>query len=158
MPGATEGPLRVLIADDSAGAREALTILCSAISGVWVVGRCEDGLEAVAAARSLAPDVLILDIRMPKMSGLEVLKALGTDAVRPTVIVLTGCAEEECRRKCLELGADYFLHKPGGVSELFSLLRDLEQRGTCRGLKPTVGARPTQESGFRQVVGTKPVR
>src|ERR1051325_12249534 len=109
----TEGPnqnvkkVRVLIVDDSATLREGLTNLCSLVSELEVVGTAGDGVEALEAIRTLKPDVVSLDIRMPRMSGIEVLRMIRRDHLTCTPIVLCGMADEIFRRKCIALGARY---------------------------------------------------
>jgi YesN/AraC family two-component response regulator len=98
---------RVLIVDDSAKLREGLTNLCQLQSEVEVVGTARDGVEALEAIRNLKPDVVTLDIRMPGMSGIEVLRAIRRDRLGCTPIVLSGMADEFFRDKCLKLGAKY---------------------------------------------------
>jgi YesN/AraC family two-component response regulator len=98
---------RVLIVDDSAMLREGLTNLCSLRSELEVVGTASDGVEALEAIRNLKPDVVSLDIRMPNMSGIEVLRAIRRNRLSCTPIVLSGMADEFFRAKCLKLGAKY---------------------------------------------------
>jgi two-component system LytT family response regulator len=86
MSSSTE-PLRVVVADDEALARRMLLGLLRAEPGITVVAECGNGPETIAAVRDQAPDVLFLDVRMPGCSGLEVLEALGPDAVRAVVFV-----------------------------------------------------------------------
>src|SRR5689334_12194682 len=98
---------RVLIVDDSPRLRDGLTSLCSLQSELEVVGTAGDGVEALEAIRTLKPDVVSLDIRMPRMSGIEVLRAIRRDRLSCTPIVLSGMADEFFRDKCLKLGAKY---------------------------------------------------
>src|SRR6266481_7906639 len=93
---------RVLIVDDSARLREGLTNLCSLRSELEVVGTAGDGVEALEAIRNLKPDVVSLDIRMPRMSGIEVLRAIRRDRLRCTLIVLSAMADEFFRKKCIK--------------------------------------------------------
>ncbi len=86
MPSSVE-PLRVVVADDEPLARRMLLGLLGAEQGVMVVAECTNGPETIAAVRAHAPDVLFLDVRMPGCSGLEVLEALGPQAVRAVVFV-----------------------------------------------------------------------
>ena len=80
-------PLRVVVADDEPLARRMLLGLLRKEQGVTVVAECTNGPETIAAVRAHAPDVLFLDVRMPGCSGLEVLEALGPQAVRAVVFV-----------------------------------------------------------------------
>jgi YesN/AraC family two-component response regulator len=113
---------RVLIVDDSAMLREGLTSLCSLRSELEVVGTAGDGVEALEAIRNLKPDVVSLDIRMPRMSGVEVLKAIRRDRLSCTPIVLSGMADEFFRNKCLKLGAKYVFDKGTELEEFLQVL------------------------------------
>ena len=79
-------PLRVLLADDSKILREKLAVLLSSLPAVEVVGEANDGIEALAAIGSLEPDLVVLDLRMPRMSGFEVLAALQPNPSRRRLI------------------------------------------------------------------------
>jgi DNA-binding NarL/FixJ family response regulator len=114
--------IRVLIVDDSASLREGLSSLCSLLSELEVVGTAGDGVEALEAIRNLEPDVVSLDIRMPKMSGIEVLKAIKRDRLTCTPIILSGMADEFCREKCLELGAKYVFDKGTELEKFLQVL------------------------------------
>src|SRR3954454_11975738 len=103
--------LRVLVADDSAAIRDSLSALISRLSDVEIIGLAKTGSEAYELIKSLKPDVVTLDIRMPGMSGINVLEAIKKQQLEATVIVLTGLAEMEYRRKCTDLGAKFFFHK-----------------------------------------------
>jgi DNA-binding NarL/FixJ family response regulator len=113
---------RVLIVDDSASLREGLTTLCSLLSELEVVGTAADGIEALEAIHNLKPDVVSLDIRMPKMSGIEVLRAIKRDRLRCTPIILSGMADEISREKCLELGAKYVFDKSTELEKFLQVL------------------------------------
>ena len=114
-----------MIADDSAEIRQMLVRLCAFFPHVEIVGEAEDGRAALAAVRKLKPDVITLDIRMPKMSGIEVLKAIRAERHACVVIVLTGMADEIYRQKCLELGANYFFEKATEFEKVGDVLRAL---------------------------------
>ena len=117
--------LRVLIVDDSAQIRSMLTRLCVGFPNLEVVGEAQDGLEALSSIAQFKPDVITLDIRMPKLNGIEVLKAIGEEKPKPIVIVLTGITEEIYRQKCFELGANYVLTKGSEFEEIVGVLRRL---------------------------------
>jgi len=114
--------VRMLIVDDSASMREGLSNLCSLVSELEVVGTACDGVEALDAIRSLKPDVVSLDIRMPRMSGIEVLKAIKRDRLTCTPIILSGMADEFSREKCLELGAEYVFDKSTELEKFLQVL------------------------------------
>jgi DNA-binding NarL/FixJ family response regulator len=125
--------IRVLIVDDSATLREGLTSLCSLVSELEVVGTASDGVEALDAIRNLKPDVVSLDIRMPRMNGIEVLKAIQRDRLTCTPIILSGLADEFSREKCLALGAKYVFDKS---TELEKFLRVLGRSHNHRRIVP----------------------
>jgi len=90
-----------------------------------IVGVAKDGLEAIELIRGLKPDLVTLDIRMPKMSGIEVLKALKAEGLEITVIVLSALTTEEARKKCLELGARHVFDKTLEFEKFTDVLADL---------------------------------
>jgi len=101
--------MRILIADDSAVVRERLIGLLTDLRGIEVVGQAEDAIEARNLAEKLKPDVAILDLRMPKGSGADVLCDIKKFDPAPKVIMLTNYPHPENRKKCIDGGADYFL-------------------------------------------------
>ena len=105
------GRRRVLIVDDSPGIRKRLGALAREVEGVEVVGDASDAQEALRLCEELKPDVMTLDLRLPGESGLEVLEQLQGSPSPPTVIVLTNYPYPEFRRRCLAMGASYFLNK-----------------------------------------------
>ena len=119
--------LRILIADDSTFIRERLPAMLLDIPGIEVVGQAKNGAEALNLAQELNPDVVILDIRMPRMTGIEVLQKLKKDKTAPVVIMLTSYPYPQYREKCQEAGADFFFDKSTDFDKLFSLLKELRQ-------------------------------
>jgi two-component system response regulator NreC len=101
--------LKVLIADDSPFMRKHLREIFSMKPGMEVVGEAADGVETLEVFRKLEPDVLTLDIQMPKMSGIEVLRRITGNGCR--IILLTAYADEMYRKKCLELNVLGFYDK-----------------------------------------------
>ena len=124
-PRSADKKLRVLIVDDSANIRSMLVRLCAGFPKLDVVGEAKDGLEALAAIKQSKPQVITLDIQMPKLNGLEVLKAIRQEQPKPMVIVLTGINEELYRQKCFELGANYVFAKGGEFDDILRVLRSL---------------------------------
>jgi two-component system, response regulator YesN len=116
--------LRVLIADDTAAIRDSLSALISRIDDVEIVGLAETGTRALELIRSLQPDITTLDIRMPGVSGINVLEAIRREKLNVTIIVLTGLVEAEYRRKCLALGASYFFHKATEFEMVIDVLNE----------------------------------
>jgi two-component system, NarL family, nitrate/nitrite response regulator NarL len=102
-----KSPIRIVIADDHPIFRDGLRRLLEAESGLKVIGEACDGAEAVKLARNLKPDIMLLDLSMPRMPGLEALKDLstGTGANGVRVILLTAAAEKHQIVEALQLGA-----------------------------------------------------
>src|SRR5215472_7171288 len=82
-------PLRLLVADDQAVVRMGFTAMLDSQHDMAVVGTAEDGQQAVRIARELRPDVVLMDIRMPVLDGIEATRRLSQDEAAPSVLVLT---------------------------------------------------------------------
>jgi len=121
----TSGALRVFIADDSEFIRERLPQRLVDFTGAEIVGQASDGEKALASIRALKPDVVILDIRMPGKSGIEVLQELKKDKSPPVIVMLTAYPYPQYREKCMALGADFFLDKASEFDKLDEILRQL---------------------------------
>jgi two-component system chemotaxis response regulator CheB len=104
-------PIRVLVIDDSAFNRQTITAMLESTPGLTVVGRAADGEEGLKQAFALQPDVITLDLEMPKMDGFAFLRFLMAKQPTP-VIVISGYATRENVFKALELGALDFVAKP----------------------------------------------
>lgn len=117
--------IRVLIADDQAMVRTGFGMIIGAQPDMEVVGEAADGVEAVAQARRLRPDVALLDIRMPKMDGLEALRLLaGPGVAEPVkVVVVTTFDLDEYVHQALRNGAAGFLLKDSGPALLVEAVR-----------------------------------
>jgi two-component system response regulator EvgA len=115
--------LQVLIADDSSHVRQSLTRLLVSIPRLEVVGEATNGFQALDGVRKHNPDVLILDISMPLMNGLEVLAALKQEGANCRVFVFSGHADAEYRDKCRNLGAACFFEKTRQLDELLEALK-----------------------------------
>jgi DNA-binding NarL/FixJ family response regulator len=120
--------MKVFIADDSAVLCERLIEMLSDIPGIEIIGHARDVQGTIASIRNLNPDIVILDIRMPGGSGIDVLQDVKKEKHAPMVIILTNYPYPQYRKKCLGLGADYFFDKSTEfekVTELFKNLRAL---------------------------------
>jgi two-component system nitrate/nitrite response regulator NarL len=116
-------PIRVLIADDYVLLRDGLRRLIEEEHGFSVAGEAVDGLEAVRLARELLPDVLLLDVGMPRASGMEVLRQLSADDVFPRTLLLTGDLEASQLAEAIELGARGWIPKDTAAVHLFKAIR-----------------------------------
>lgn len=105
--------------------RQNLTDLVSGLPRLEIVGMARDGVEAIDGVNNLIPDVLILDIHMPRRNGLEVLRKVRADQSKCVVIILTKLVDDFYRRKCLELKADYFFDKFTEFDQFVTLLKSM---------------------------------
>ena len=112
----------VYIVDDSQAVRERLIGMISEVEGTTLAGASGDPREAVKAIQRLQPDAVILDIRMPGMSGIQVLREIKQGQQVPVVIMLTNYAFGQYRRECAEAGADYFLNKSKEFEKINGIL------------------------------------
>ena len=117
--------MRILIADDSVIVRERLINLLTELQGVEIIGQAEDAMEARGLAEKLKPDLAILDLRMPKGSGADVLFDLKRLVPSPKVIMLTNYPHAENRKKCMEGGADFFLDKSTEFQKVVSVVKEM---------------------------------
>jgi DNA-binding NarL/FixJ family response regulator len=113
--------IRVVIADDQAMVRAGFRMILDAQDGIEVVAEAADGVEALEAVRRLRPDVALLDIRMPRMSGLDVARALADEPVQ--VVVVTTFDLDEYVHAALRHGAAGFLLKTAGPALLVEAVR-----------------------------------
>ncbi|PIQ37611.1 MAG: DNA-binding response regulator [Lysobacterales bacterium CG17_big_fil_post_rev_8_21_14_2_50_64_11] len=117
--------IRVLVADDHTLLREGVVALLAADPLVQVVAETSDGLETVDKAIAMQPDVAVVDISLPHMNGIEVLRRLVRDAPRTRTLVLTMHSEEEYVLHAVHAGAYGFLLKDSAGRELLAAVRDL---------------------------------
>lgn len=103
--------IRVLIADDQRVIREGLTLLLGLLPGVEVIGAASDGEEALALAAALVPDVVLMDLRMPRCDGVEATRRLRQSQPACRVVVLTTYADDRSVVDALRAGARGFLTK-----------------------------------------------
>ncbi|MGW2860607.1 response regulator [Streptomyces sp. SDr-06] len=116
--------IRVLIADDQMMVRQGFTVLLNAEPDIEVVGQAVDGLDAVARAAELAPDVVLMDIRMPELGGIEATRRLmRTEGLEAKVLVLTTFDLDEYVYEALRAGASGFLLKDASADELAHAVR-----------------------------------
>jgi DNA-binding NarL/FixJ family response regulator len=150
------GPIRVLIADDQRVVREGLATVVGLIDGVEVVGTAEDGVEAVERARSSAPDVVLMDLRMPRMEGAEATRQIRADVPDAQVLVLTTYADDASVFPALRAGARGYLTKDASAEEIEQAIRAVVAGRTH--LDPAVQERlvaavverlPASEAGLR---------
>jgi len=120
--------LTVYIVDDSQVMRERLTESVTDIAGVEITGQSGDPFEALAGITKSHPDVVILDIRLPQRSGIDMLKDIKEQPTAPIVIMVTNYPYRQYRQACMAAGADYFFSK----TDEFEMIREtLSRIGLC---------------------------
>ena len=117
--------IKVFIADDSSVIRDRLNALLSDLPGVEVIGEAGDAEETLKGIQELNPDVVILDIRMPGGNGIGVLKKIKKNDSCPVVIMLTNYPYLQYRKKCTDLGADYFFDKSTEFERIIEVFNKL---------------------------------
>ena len=122
-----KGIMKVLIVDDSAIVRERLIAMLSEVTELKNISQAEDVPEGISSFQKLHPEVVILDIRMPGGSGIDVLREIKKNNQNPLVIVLTDYPYHQYRRKYVDAGADFFFDKSTEFDKVTVLLRRLSE-------------------------------
>jgi DNA-binding NarL/FixJ family response regulator len=117
--------IRVLIVDDSNLFREALANFVAELEGILVVGRVRDGVEALEAVTDLRPDVILMDLMMPRLDGIEATRSVKRSPHAPAVVMCTTDDDERLREAALAVGADAFVLKRDLGVEVESLIHTL---------------------------------
>ncbi len=117
--------LRILLVDDHPIYREGLARTLADIGGMNIVGQAADGERAVAMVRDLRPNMVLLDISMPRGGGIPALAAIMQEDDPPRVVMLTASEAEDDLMQALRLGAQGYVLKGVGAEELVSILRDV---------------------------------
>jgi DNA-binding NarL/FixJ family response regulator len=116
-------PIRVLVVDDQELFRRGLTMLLAVEPGLEVVGEAGDGAEGATLAESAAPDVVLLDVRMPKKSGIEACLAIKESVPSAKIIMLTVSDEEADLYEAVKSGASGYLLKDSSIEEVAQAIR-----------------------------------
>jgi two-component system, NarL family, nitrate/nitrite response regulator NarL len=123
--------MKIVIADDSTLLRDRIKSLLNSINNISMVYEAENGAEALQLIIEKEPDLVILDIRMPEMNGLEVLKKISELGLKLKVCILTSYPYRQYREKCFAAGASYFFDKNQSMDELMEVVSTLanEKKG-----------------------------
>jgi DNA-binding NarL/FixJ family response regulator len=146
--------IRVLLADDQSLVRAGFRMILKTESEIEVVGEAGDGAEAVALARELAPDVVLMDVRMPVMDGIEATRQIVDGDDTPRVLVLTTFDLDEYVYEALRAGASGFLLKDAPEEQLIAGIRIVADGGSL--FAPTVTRRLIERFAGSRRVGQPP--
>jgi len=128
--------MKVIIADDSRLMRERIREAISIFSGVEIVSETENGLQTLEELKKHNPNLAIIDIRMPDMNGIEVLKKIRELKMKVKVCILTNYPYPQYRKRCLEAGADYFISKTEDFEDIKIVITGmLRKTETTAGIK-----------------------
>ena len=119
----TSDAIRVLICDDHALFRRGLIMVLESEEGIDVVAEAEDGEEAIIKAEEAAPDVVLMDVRMPRMSGIEATRAIANAVPSAKILMLTVSDEEEDLYEAVKAGATGYLLKEISIEEVANAIR-----------------------------------
>jgi NarL family two-component system response regulator LiaR len=135
--------VRVLIVDDHAVVREGLRALITSEPGMEVIAEAADGAEAVSKSRALIPDVILLDLLMPRKSGLEAIEEIKAGNPEARILVLTSYADDDKVFPAIKAGALGYLLKDSSPQELLQAIRDTYQGESS--LHPTIARKLIRE-------------
>ena len=144
--------IRILIADDHAIVREGLRALIATEPGMQLVAEASDGMEAVSKAHALNPDVILLDMMMPRLDGIGAINEIKKDCPEAKILVLTSFVEDEKVFTAIKSGALGYLLKDSSPQDLLNAVRN-----TARGevsLHPTIATKLIRE--LKQPAQDKP--
>jgi DNA-binding NarL/FixJ family response regulator len=119
-----EAPVRVLVVDDHPAFRKALSSALNLVADIEVAGEAGGGMAACEEAEQLDPDIVIMDLSMPDLSGIDAMKRIHARRPDLPVVILTAHADEGVEREAREAGASGFLAKGTGLHDLVIVLHE----------------------------------
>lgn len=134
-----EKPARVVVADDQTVVREGIVMLLGLLPGIEVVGSAGDGIEAVRLVAELDPDVVLMDLRMPRCDGVEATRRIRAEHPGTQVVVLTTFGDDDSLFPALRAGARGYLTKDAGGDEIVRAVRSVLSGDA--GLSPSIQRR-----------------
>jgi pilus assembly protein CpaE len=141
LPDATQNPIRVLAVDDSVTIRETLGLLIDAQPDMDLVGTAASGQEAVRRAAELQPDIVLMDIHMPDLDGIQATWLVSSRAPHGAVIMVTSEERIDFLQKAMSAGAQGYVLKPfGNGAQLFQTIREVHGRSSARRMQVVGGA------------------
>jgi len=123
----TQAPIRVLIADDHAIVRKGIRALLSTEADIQVIGEASDGAEAIAQTQALNPDVILMDLVMPKLDGIEATRQITANQPRARILVLTSFAADDKVFPAIKAGALGYLLKDSSPDELVQAIHQVHR-------------------------------
>jgi len=133
------GPIRIVIADDHPIVRQGLAAVLSQEEDLEVVGQAGNGLEAVAQARKLRPDIILMDLQMPEMDGVEAIQKIKTETSDIGIIILTTYETDDYIFRGIEAGARGYLLKDSSPEDVLKAIRTVHQGESL--IQPRVASR-----------------
>jgi DNA-binding NarL/FixJ family response regulator len=150
--------LKILIAEDHEVVREGLKILISADPGMEVAGEAETGQMALRLAKKLQPDVVLMDLAMPRGNGLEAARDIRREVPASKVLVLSAYKDEETVQRVIEAGACGYMTKHAAADELLTAIREVGSGKAffCTAIAGNLKARQRQSFQNGQPIATPP--
>jgi DNA-binding NarL/FixJ family response regulator len=145
----TTNSIRILVVEDHQIVRQGLVALLSVVEGVEVVGQAADGVEAISEFESRHPDVTLIDLRLPKMSGVEVIQRVRANHANARFIVLTTYDGDEDIYRALQAGARGYLLKGMTVEVLISTIRSVHGGKSC--IPPVIAQKLAERMATEQL-------
>jgi NarL family two-component system response regulator LiaR len=133
-------PLRILVVDDNSPFAEALALTLGTIDGFDVVGHARDGAEALEAAHGLHPDVVLMDLQMPVVDGIEATRRLGSQLPCAAVVAVSGAAGGADVERAFEAGAAAFVRKGTPLHDLARTIVEVARRSPLFPRRPLLDA------------------
>jgi DNA-binding NarL/FixJ family response regulator len=150
----TQTPVRVVVVDDQKVVRDGLALMLGLLDGIEVVGVAVDGADALRQVQEVDPDVVLMDLSMPTMDGVEATRRLVARGARGRVVVLTTYADDQWVFGALQAGARGFLTKDAGADEIRTAVLSVAAGGAQ--LDPSVQRRLLEALASGAHVGIQP--
>ena len=120
--------IKVLVVEDSGVIVQRLYSILSEIDFIKSIAHAKNGEEALTLLQILAPEIVLLDIKLPVLNGIEVLKKIKQDYPAIRVVMLTNYPNSQYKQLCLELGADYFLDKSTEFERIMEVIQSMQSK------------------------------
>ena len=130
MPVNPSSSISVLIVDDMARVRQGLQTILQLSEGFEVVGEADNGLEAIQAAEKLRPDVVLMDLEMPVLGGLEATRRIKEQHPEIGVVIVTIHGSDDVREQAMSVGSDAFIEKEAPTEQLMAAIREVGTIGS----------------------------